>query len=82
MFNSTPVLFPDPVPAGDQGSIQHFTLCGVPVDVLAKMFSLFSTIKEMKCHVICPPKEVQCVYMYSVTWDALVICTNHYLTVF
>ena len=42
------------MPAGDQGSVQHLTLRGVPVDVLANMFTLFSTIKELKECVIHP----------------------------
>ena len=58
---STLHLFPYPVPAGGQGSIQHLTLECVPVDVLANMFTLFSTVKELKCHNIRPPQEVQCV---------------------
>ena len=45
------------------------------MDVLANMFNLFATVKELKCHDICPPQEVQCVHMYSVYWDALVVCT-------
>ena len=59
------------MPAGDQGSIQHLTLRRVPVDALASMFTLFSTVKELECHSISPPQEVQCVHMYSVDWDAL-----------
>ena len=56
-------LFPYPVPTGDQGSIQCLTLWHVPVDVLAKMFTLFSTVKELKCQRICPAQvcaRVQC----------------------
>ena len=53
----------------------------VPADVL-DMFTLFGTIKERKCHNIRPPHEVECVHMYSVAWDALVFCSNHYLTAF
>ena len=59
------------MPAGGQGSVQHLTLWGVPVDVLANMFTWFSAVKELKCHSIFPPQEVQCVHMYSVDWDAL-----------
>ena len=59
------------MPAGGQGSVQHLTLFGVPVDVLANMFTFFSTVKELECHYIRPPQEVQCVHMYSVDWDAL-----------
>ena len=79
---STLHLFPYPVPAGGQGSIQHLTVWGVPVDILANMFTLFSTVKELKCDFIHSPQEVQCVHMYSVDWDALVFCTTHYLTAF
>ena len=79
---STLHLFPYPVPACGQGSVQHLTLEGVPVDMLANMFTLFSTVKKLECEYIHPPQEVQCVHMYSVDWDALVFCTNHYLTVF
>ena len=52
------------------------------MDVLAKVLSYFSEVKELKCPSIHPPQEVQCVHMYSVAWNALVFCTNHYLTVF
>ena len=79
---STLHLFPYPVPAGGQGSVQHFTLKVIPVDVLVNMFTLFSTVKELKCEYICSPQKVQCVHMYSVDWDALVFCTNHYFTPF
>ena len=54
------------MPAGDQGSIQHLILRRIPVDVLANMITLFSTIKELECQDIHPPQEVQCVHMYSV----------------
>ena len=77
---STLLLFPYPVPAGIHGSVQHVTLVGVPVDVLPRLFLWFSQAKHFECHAIRPPQEVQCVHMYSVTWDVLVICTNHYLT--
>ena len=70
MFSSAPVSYS--VPAGGQGSVQHLTLKGVPVDVLAKLLSYFSEVKELKCPSIHPPQEVQCVHMYSVAWDALV----------
>ena len=70
------------MPAGDQGSVQHLTLRGVPVDVFANLLSLCSEVKELKCPSICPPQEVQCVHMYSVAWDALVFYTNHNLTMF
>ena len=61
-------LFPYPVPAGGQGSIQHLTLCHVQVNVLANILTSFSTVKELKCHDISPPQEVsQCVHMYSAT---------------
>ena len=75
-------LFSYLVPAGDQGGVQHLTLRHVPVNVLINLLSYFSEVKELKCDFIYPPQEVQCVHMYSVAWDALVFCTNHYLTVF
>ena len=62
MFNSTPVSL-YPVPADAQGSVQHVTLNGVPVDVLPKLWSWFSQVKQLECHRICPPQEVQCVHM-------------------
>ena len=61
------------MPAGDQGSVQHLTLDYVPVDVFINLLSFFSDVKELKCHSIYPPREVQCVHMYSVAWDALVV---------
>ena len=70
------------MPTGDEGSVQHLTLQDIPVDMLANVFPLFSTVKELECSDIHPPQEVQCVHMYSVAWNALVFCTNHYLTVF
>ena len=79
---STLHLFLYPVPAGGQGSVQHLSLWHVTVDMLTNMFTLFSTVKELECVYIRPPQKVQCVHMYSVDWDALVFCTNHYLTVF
>ena len=36
-------------------------------------------VKHFECRHIGPPQEVQCVHMYSVAWDVLVICTNHHL---
>ena len=63
---STLHLFPCPVPAGDQGSGQHLSLWGIPVDVLTELLSFFSEMKELKCRSIHPPQEVQCVHMYSV----------------
>ena len=68
------------MPADIHGSVQHVTLCNVPVDVLSRLFLWFSQAKHFECHEVCPPQEVQCVHMYSVAWDALVICTNDYLT--
>ena len=59
-------LFPYPVPAGNQGSVQHLTLARVPVDVFINLMSFFSEVKELKCDYIRPPQEVQCVHMYSV----------------
>ena len=73
---------PYPVPADSHGSVQHVTLWYVPVDVLPRLLSWFNQVKHLECHDIHPPREVQCVHMYSVAWDALVFCTNHYLTVF
>ena len=77
---STLLLFPYPVPADIHGSVQHVTLCLVPVDLLLRLFFWFSQAKHLVCHNIYPPQEVQCVHMYSVACEALVICTNHYLT--
>ena len=84
---STLLLFPNPVPADIHGSVQHVTLHNVPVDLLPRLFLLFSQVKHLtsqvkhfECRDIHPPQEVQCVHMYSVAWDVLVICTNHYLT--
>ena len=76
---STLLLFPYPVPADIHGSIQHVTLMCVPVNVLPRLFLWFSQVKHFECYHIVPPQEVQCVHMYSVAWDVLVICTNHYL---
>ena len=76
---STLLLFPYPVPADIHRSVQHVTLWHVPVDVLLRLFALFSQVKHFECHAIRRPLEVQCVHMYSVAWDVLVICTNHYL---
>ena len=73
MFNSTPVSL-YPVPADAQGSAQHVTLKWVPVDVLAKLLSWFSQVKELECDYIHPPQEVQCVHMYSLARDALASC--------
>ena len=77
---STLLLFSYPVPADIHGSVQHVTLDNVPVDVLPRLFLWFSQAKHLECPNIHPPQEVQCVHMYSVAWDALVICTNDYLT--
>ena len=53
-----------PVPADAQGSVQHVTLKMVPVDVLAKLLSWFSQVKQLECDeihlTIQPPQEVQC----------------------
>ena len=70
---STLLLFPYPVPAGIHGSVQHVTLERVPLDVLPRLFLLFSQVKQLECHEIHPPQEVQCVHMYSVAWDVLII---------
>ena len=77
---STLLLFPYPVPADIHGSVQHVTLRHVPVDVLPRLFLWFSQVKHFECHYIRPPQEVECVHMYSVACDVLVISTNHYLT--
>ena len=77
---STLLLFPYPVPTNIHGSVQYVTLGYVPVEVLPRLFFWFSQAKHFECHLIHPPQQVQCVHMYSVAWDALVICTNHYLT--
>ena len=78
---STLLLFPYPMPAGSHGSVQHVKVWNVPVDVLPRLLSWFNQVKHLECRGINPPREVQCVHMYSVAWDALVFCTNHYLTV-
>ena len=70
---STLLLFPYPVPADIHGSVQHVTLVGVPVNVLQRLFLLLSQVKHFECHDIFPPQEVQCVHMYSVAWDVLII---------
>ena len=72
-------LFYYPVPTGDQGSVEHLTLLGVPVDVFINLLSYFNEVKELNCHFIHPPQEVQCVHMYSVAWDALVFCIHQSL---
>ena len=77
---STLLLFPYPVPADTHGSVQHVILRRVPVYELSRLFLWFSPVKNFECHEVHPPQEVQCVHMYSVVWDALGICTNHYLT--
>ena len=53
------------------GSVQHFTLWHVLVNVLSRFFLWFSQTKHFECHFIQPPQEVQCVHMYSVagTWS-------------
>ena len=50
------------------------------MDVLPRLFLWLSQVKHLECRYIHPPQEVQCVHMYSVACDVLVICTNHYLT--
>ena len=77
---STLHLFPYPVPADAQGSVQRVSLKRVPVDVLPKLWNWFSQVKQLKCHGIHPPQEVQCVHMYSVAWCALVF--NLYQSLF
>ena len=68
---STLLLFPYLVPADIHGSVQRVTLMGFPVDVLPRLFLLFSQVKQLECHDICTPREVQCVHMYSVAWEVL-----------
>ena len=75
-------LFPCQVPADSHGSVQHVTLSRVPVNVLPRLLSWFNQVKHLECHHICSPQEVQCVHVYSVACDAVVFCTNQYLTVF
>ena len=77
---STLLLFRYPVPTNIHGSVQHVTLWHVPVEVLPWLFFWFNQAKHFECHYIHPPQEVQCVHMYSVACNVLVICTNHYLT--
>ena len=43
------------MPADAQGSVQHVTLEGVPVDVLVKVLTWFSQVKEFECLDIHPP---------------------------
>ena len=59
---STLLLFPYPVPADIHRSVQlqHVTLWHVPVDVLLRLFALFSQVKHFECHAIRRPQEVQC----------------------
>ena len=73
---STLLLFPYPVPVDIHGSVQHVTLMCVPVNVLPRLFLWFSQVKHFECYHIRPPQEVQCVHMYSVAWDVLVIYTK------
>ena len=70
------------MPADSHGSVQHVTLRGVPVDVLPRLLSWFSQVKHLECRDISSPREVQCVHMCSVAWDALVFCINNYLRFF
>ena len=65
---STLHLFPYPVPTDAQGSVQRVSLKRVPVDVLPKLWSWFSQVKQLECHDIHRQQEVQCVHMYSVAW--------------
>ena len=67
---STLLLFPYPVPADIHGSVQHFALNHVPVDVLSRLFLWFRQVKSFECHTIHPPQEVQCVHTYSVAWGS------------
>ena len=68
---STRHLFLYPVHADVQRCKQRITFTVVSLDVLAKLWSSFSQIKQLECHCILPPQEVQCVHMYSLAWDAL-----------
>ena len=47
------------------GSVQHFTLWHVPVNVLLRLYLWFSQVKHFECLYVKPP-EVQCVHLYSV----------------
>ena len=55
--------FPYLVPADAQGIVQHVILRLVPVDVLPKLWSWFSQVKQLECHDIHPPQEVQRMHM-------------------
>ena len=47
-----------PVPADAQGSVQHVTLWNVAMDMLPKLWSWFSQVKQLECCEICPPQKV------------------------
>ena len=70
------------MPAGDQGSVQHLTLKGVPVDVFTKFLFFFSELKVLECHSIRPPQEVQCVHMQCGLGCISLLYESLYLTVF
>ena len=76
---STLLLSPYPVPADIHGSVQHVTLKLIPVDVLSRLFVLFSQVKHFECPNIYPQQKVQCFHMYSVAWNVLVVCANRYI---
>ena len=69
------------MPTGDQGSVQHLTLRGVPVDVFTKLLSFFNEVKELECHSIRPPQEVQCVHMQCGLGCISLLSESLYLTV-
>ena len=69
------------MPASDEGSIQHLTLSFVPVDVLANMFPLFSTVKELKCHDINPPQKVQYAHVQCGLGCCNLLCRSLFDTV-
>ena len=72
MFNSTPVSL-YPVPADAQGSVQHVTLEGIPVDVLVKLLIWFNQVKQLECVDINPPQEVHAPTMLFIYYQVEVI---------
>ena len=71
---STLLLFPYPVPADIHGSVQHVILGRVPVNVLPRLFLLFSQVKHFECHDIRPPQEVSTVCAHV---QCGLGCTSH-----
>ena len=61
---STLLVFPYTVPADIHRSIQHVSLCNVPVDMLPRLFLWFSQVNHFQCRGIY--LAVQCACMYSV----------------